>query len=224
MTMTEWAKREIEIACKREKEESEEDDFNYGVACYKSALKAFESLCEDGHSGFSIGLTKHILNRLIDGKPLTAIQDTDDEWDDVSHFCGKDVNYKMYQCKRMSALFKTVYDDGAVKYNDVDRYYCKDINTDSTYSNGIMNRILNEMFPITMPYMPEDRPFIFTCEDLKLNDTPCDFDTIVIHTLKTPDGREILINRYFTEDETGKIVEISDHEFLDKKILKGLVK
>ncbi len=220
MSMTEWAKREVEIACKREKEGSEEEDFNYGVACYESALKAFESLCEDGHSGFSINLTKHILNRLIDGKPLTAIQDTDDEWNE--NHIWPDMDYKTFQCKRMSSLFKDVYDDGTVKYSDVGRYYCKNIKNGATYTYGLMRDILDEMFPIKMPYFPEDKPFIFTCEDLKLNDNSGDFDTIVIHTLKTPSGRELLIGRYFTEDETGKMVEISEREYLRKK-LKGVL-
>ena len=218
MSMTEWAKREVEIACKREKEGSEEEDFNYGVVCYESALKAFESLCEDGHSGFSIGLTKHILNRLIDGKPLTVIQDTEDEWNDISHYDSLNRTYKTYQCKRMSSLFKNVYENGRVTYNDIGRYYCKNVKSGATYTYGLMRDILDEMFPITMPYFPEDRPFIFTCEDLKLNDTSGDFDTIVIHTLKTPDGRELLIGRYFSENETGEMVEISEREYLRKKL------
>lgn len=43
-------------------------------------MRAFESLLGDGHSGMSIGITKNILNRLIDGKPLTPIEDTEDVW------------------------------------------------------------------------------------------------------------------------------------------------
>lgn len=224
MSMTEWAKREVEIAVARERKEdgSKEGEFSYGGACYESALKAFESLCEDGHSGFSIGLTKHILNRLIDGKPLTAIQDTEDEWNDISHYDSLNRTYKTYQCKRMSSLFKNVYENGRVTYNDIGRYYCKNVKSGATYTYGLMRDILDEMFPIKMPYFPEDRPFIFTCEDLKLNDTSGDFDTIVIHTLKTPDGRELLIGRYFSENETGEMVEISEREYLRKKLKEVL--
>lgn len=68
MSMMEWAKREVEIASKRERGDKPESEWDYGCACYDSALKAFESLCGDGHSGFSIGITKGILNRLIEGK------------------------------------------------------------------------------------------------------------------------------------------------------------
>ena len=47
MSMTEWAKREVEIASKRERGDKPESEWDYGCACYDSALKAFESLCGD---------------------------------------------------------------------------------------------------------------------------------------------------------------------------------
>ena len=81
MDLEKWAEKEIEIACKKENPNREEGEWDYGCACYESALKAFKSLLEDEHSGFSISITKNILNRLIDGKPLTPIEDTDDVWD-----------------------------------------------------------------------------------------------------------------------------------------------
>ena len=85
MSMQEWAKKEIEIACARERGDNPEDEWDYGVACYKGALEAFEVLCGQGHSGYSICFTKQILNRLIDGKPLTPIEDTEDVWNLVEH-------------------------------------------------------------------------------------------------------------------------------------------
>lgn len=54
--MEQWAKREIELACKRERGDKDPELWDYGVACYKSAYKAYKSLLEDGHSGTSIGL------------------------------------------------------------------------------------------------------------------------------------------------------------------------
>ena len=84
MSMKDWAEREVEIACRREN--PDRGEFDYGCACYESALKAYKSLVEDGHSGFSIVLTKHILNRLIDCKPLTPIEDTDDIWNECGRY------------------------------------------------------------------------------------------------------------------------------------------
>ena len=54
MSMLEWAKREVEIACKNENPDRKEGEFDYGCACYEGALKAFKSLCNQGHSGMSI--------------------------------------------------------------------------------------------------------------------------------------------------------------------------
>ena len=113
MGMLDWAKREVEIACRKENPNRKESEWDYGCACYESALKAFDSLCGDGHSGFSIKMTQQILNRMIDGQPLTPIEDTDDIWEE----CPWSKNgEKRYQCERMSSLFKTVYSDGTVHY------------------------------------------------------------------------------------------------------------
>ena len=83
MSLLDWARKEVELAKIIEAKDLKEDEFDYGGACYDSALKAFESLTEDGHSGFSIKLTQGVLNRLIDGKPLTPIVDTDDIWKSI---------------------------------------------------------------------------------------------------------------------------------------------
>lgn len=135
---------------KKKEETQKKDEFDYGCACYESALKAFESLLEDGHSGFSIKITQSILDRLLNGQPLTPIEDTDDIWRD-SVFSVKGI--KTYQCKRMSSLFKDVYPDGTIRYHDVDRLWCFNINNPTVaYSSSLVRRIIDDMFPITMPY------------------------------------------------------------------------
>ena len=57
-----WAEREVAIACEKEKEKSNKKDgefyYSYGCACYESALKAFKTLCDDGHSGLSMKITQ----------------------------------------------------------------------------------------------------------------------------------------------------------------------
>lgn len=212
-----WAEREVNIACKREREDSgsEEGAWDYGVACYESALKAFHSLCKDGHSGFSIGLTKQILVRLIEGKTLTPIDDTDEEWNDISHY-SEDKPGTKYQCKRMSSLFKDVFEDGTVKYTDVNRCYCKDIHTGSTYNFGIVGRLIDEMYPITMPYIPEDKSYVVFCEDF-LFEGKGDFDTFGILYLRDPKGNTVPINRFFKEAEEDGLIEISKEEYESRR-------
>lgn len=198
MSIQEWAKLEVEIAKKRERgNASSEDEFDYGCACYDSALKAFKSLCDDGHSGLSNGFTKAILNRLIDGKPLVPIEDTDDIWNLCDY--GENYKYTQYQCKRMSSLFKKVYPDGTIIYSNIEQCYCEDINTGSTYTSGLESNVIRELYPITMPYMPGDRIKVVTeqCLTYKKNS---DFDTKgILYCVK--DGEKIEINRFFAESQ-----------------------
>lgn len=217
--MLEWAKREVEIACERENPNRKGDEFDYGCACYESALKAFESLCEDGHSGFSIKMTQAILNRLLDGQPLTPIEDTDDVWTLCTDYTD---DSDVYQCKRMGSLFKNVYSDGTVKYNDVDRIRCVDIhNPHNTYYSGLVTKIIDEMLPIALPYMP-GKPIKVYCEDFLTDEKNGDFDTVgVFYALKTENGeqKKIEINRFFKESkccETGWI-EITRREYSERK-------
>ena len=176
-------------------------------------------LCEQGHSGASICFTKQILNRLIDGKPLTPIEDTEDVWNDVSHNFRAN---KHYQCKRMSSLFKNVAEDGTVTYNDIDSCICVDKNTGSTYSSGLVRSVYAEMFPITLPYMPPSTPDLVYCEDLLTDPKNGDFDTVGIFYIKKPNGEKIEVNRFFKEadNETGweeiRIAEYEDRMDLDK--------
>lgn len=141
-------------------------------------------------------MTKHILMRLIDGKPLTPIEDTDDIWDECSYT--KEDGVKSYQCKRMSSLFKDVYPDGTVKYTDVDSSYMVDIsNPDVSWSNGLVRSIIDELFPITMPYIPPTKAIKVVCEESLTDRKYGDFDTLGILIAYKPDGEKVDIYRYF---------------------------
>ena len=184
MSMIDWAENEVKIACERERAESKtpEGEWDYGCACYESALKAYKSLMEDGHSGMSFSITRQILNRLMRGQPLTPIEDTEDVWNCIDD---REDNFKKYQCKRMSSLFKDVYSDGVVKYTDVDRCYAVYSDSpDTSWNNGLVQNIIDEMFPITMPYIPGN-PIKVVCEDFLLDPKNGDYDTIgVLYAMK----------------------------------------
>lgn len=218
MSMRDWAKREVEIACKHENPDRKEGEWDYGCVCYKSALKAFNSLMEDGHSGFSIGMTKHILNRLIDGKPLVPIEDTDDVWNECEWSSVETA--KTYHCKRMSSLFKDVYQDGSVKYSDINRVVGINLdNPNVDWSSRITRDIVEELFPLTMPYMPADKPYKVFCEECLTDPRNGDFDTIAVYYILKPDGEKIEVNRYFKEGGNlyGRWDEISLEEYEERK-------
>lgn len=216
MNMLEWAKNEIAVASKRERGNKPENEWDYGCACYDSALKAFESLLGDGHSGMSISFTKNILNRLIDGKPLTPIEDTEDMWN-YTH--DKKDGSKCYQCKRMSSLFKHVARDGSVSYSDVDRYYCtNEENSHVSWHNGFVAKIYDEMYPLTLPYMPNSRPDVIVCDELLTDRKNGDYDTIAILYIKRANGEKVEVNRYFKENDVS-FTEISLEEYKERQKL-----
>ena len=216
MNMLEWAKNEIAIASKRERGNKPENEWDYGCACYDSALKAFESLLGDGHSGMSISFTKNILNRLIDEKPLTPIEDTEDMW---NYIHDKEDGGKCYQCKRMSSLFKYVAKDGSVSYSDVDRYYCtNEENPHVSWHNGFVAKIYDEMYPLTLPYMPNSRPDVIVCDELLTDRKNGDYDTIAILYIRRENGEKVEVNRYFKENDVS-FTEISLEEYEERQKL-----
>lgn len=201
----EWAANEVDIAASINSEP-------YYVECLKSAERAFNCLLNDPHTGMSIGVTKSILNRLIDGKPLTPIDDTPDMWCDISSIFGH--GHRVYQCKRMSSLFKYVYEDGQVEIHDNGMFLCTEVSKpDVPFSFGIVSDILREKYPITMPYMPCSRPYHVIVNTNLYDDSRSDFDTFSIIKVIRPDGAVDSINRYFKHNED-TWVEIEEDEYL----------
>ena len=164
MTTEEWAEREIEIACKKENPNWDGKSFDYGCACYQSALKAYKSLCEDGHSGASFNITKNILIRLMNGLPLKPITDEDftniepEIWESPEYL--KKVGLKSnIQCPRMFSLFRKETLNGEITYSDVERVIFHDANGDDWCNCGPAFKIVDEMFPIKMPYYPSNEKY-----------------------------------------------------------------
>jgi hypothetical protein len=215
--MTEWAEREVAIACKKENPKREPGEWDYGCACYESALKAYKSLMEDEHSGFSFGVTKNILIRLLNEKPLTPIEDTPDAWNAVTRNLSN--NSLEYQCKRMSSLFKNLYSDGSVKYHDINRTCVVYVNNPTTsWHSGFASRMIDEMFPITMPYNPPSKGYTVYCEDFLVDPAKGDYDTVGYLYAIDPEGEKIVLNRYYKEDNNHQFVEIDREEYCERKL------
>lgn len=212
MGMKEWAKEEVRLACKREKElgkieierENGQDFSECGIMCYKSALKAYNSLLKDKHDMTTILFTRTILNKLIDGDPLTPIEDTPEIWEEVP--TNKD---ELYKCKRMRSLFKYVNKcTGKVSYSDASRIWCilNEGDQDIVYYSGLVNGIIDDMFPIEMPYSGDIRYTVF-CDDCLVDPDNGDYDTLAIRKviITEPSGmKTVKINRYFREAMPGE--------------------
>lgn len=223
MNMQEWAKREVEIACKKENPNWDGKSFDYGCACYQSALKAYNSLCEDEHSGMSFNLTKNILIKLMNGNPLTQITDDDFFIDGMNYESPKYLKENglksSLQCPRKPSLFREETLDGKVSYIDIDRVVYIDENGNS-WINGRVREIIDKMFPITMPYVPSNKPYKVYGEDFLLDKNNGDFDHEAFMYVITPEGNKIELDEYYKE-ENKKWVKITKEEyFKDKSLLE----
>lgn len=215
MSMLEWAKKEVELACKKENPNRKEGEFDYGCACYESALKAFNSLMEDGHSGLSMSLTKGILNRLLSEKPLTPIENTNDIWKFSAEYDDKIA----YQCIRMSSLFKYRYFDGNVSYMDNDRFYAVLVDDPECYfSSNMVDEVMLEFYPIKFPFIPYNNPIKVFCDMFSTFNTQSrKFDTFgFLYCIDPESGLKREINKFF-KFENGKRIEIGYYEFVCRK-------
>lgn len=213
MSTLKWAENEIEIVRNNLKNSPEEEkgENDYILGCYESALKAFKSLVEDQHSGMSISITKSILIRLLEGRPLNDIQDADEVWNEVDSL---NKELKEYQCSRMSSLFKKVYPDGSVKYNDIDRAVCVNVDDPRDVFHGYGCRILDEMLPIEMPYSPSSKQYKIYCKEFLYDEDGGDFDTLGVLYAISPEGEQINIGRYFKDvKDEPSWVEIQEDEY-----------
>ena len=207
MSLKDWAKKEVEVACKRENPNWDGKSFDYGCSCYMSALKAFESLCDDGHSGYSFSVTRNILKKLLDNRPLTPITD-EDFVNQTSIYDDKEE----YQCPRMSSLFKTVYEDGSVEYSDVNRAYSFDAEfPDDTFTCGFDTNFLNKLIPITLPYDGTSTKYKIKVQRF---DTKDGAEYRAILSITDPDGKVIPVDKYYRlGDKYSEHKEIAKEEF-----------
>ena len=220
MTMNEWAKREVEIACKKENPNWDGESFDYGCACYQSALKAYQSLCEDEHSGMSFALTKNILIRLMEGNPLTPITDedffieTDMPLESEEYLKEKGLKSDL-QCPRRPSLFRKETIDGKVSYTDIDRVVYIDENGYGCGS-GRARDVVDKLFPITMPYFPSNKRYKVYGDEFLLDGRNGDLDHEAYLYVITPDGEKIELDEYYKE-VNGEMVKISKEEYFADK-------
>lgn len=130
-------------------------------------------------------------------KNQEVIEDVKDNWS-TSELWRDDENKRKYitlQCKINSSVFKYIYDDGQVKYSDINRIICRDIHSGWTYTNRYIRNLIDKKFPIYFPYKPGDEITVY-CEDFLLNKENGDFDTVGIYYAILPDGQKYEINHF----------------------------
>lgn len=222
-SLKEWAKREVELA-----KVTNSDDENFLAMKeeidkhYDAAYNAFDCFLEAIDTLDKPGFMKSIFVQLLNGDPLTPIEDNKEDWELVDAIDERKGDLtEIYECKRRDSLFKRIKYVGpnmAVEYTDSERCVCLDINRETMYTGGIGPKILDEMVPIHMPYSPRGKIKIFT-EDFKYHeDFEGDFDTVGVLYFRFPDGRMKEVKRFFKEDHnTHEMVEINWTEYAARK-------
>lgn len=207
-SMSDWAEREVEIVLENLKKSiKESDDFKYSKSIYYDALKVYKLIMRQRHSGYSFGVLRHILKKLLNEMPLSPITGADTEWITFD-FMNVSGDKQIFQNIRRYSLFKEVYKDGTVKYDDTNRIVCLDIKNNERYCTRAITDIVNEMFPITMPYEPDSEPYkILTdriCKDKDMG--------FIVYSVVTPKGETIDINKFFIR-HNNEFTELTEFEF-----------
>lgn len=217
MSLVDWAENEIKL--KKEFEGKEAGGWTpYVNGCLDSALKAYKSLCDDGHSGMSFSITRQILECLMHDIPLTPIEDIPESWGDSYGF-GENDKRKHFQCVRRSSLFKDINADGTATYHDNNNDVLEEMKLSdghiSCLGSGRTTIILKHYCPealeIKFPYIPPRQPWrVRVSEEY---DGPSDLDVCYLAYIKKPNGEFIDINKFVGVDFGKKTVrELTEAE------------
>ena len=208
--MTKRVRKEVEYAIECERNSAvEENDYSfldYVVECYRSALRAYETMAADGHSGMSWGLTRQIFNRLAEGKPLKNLNSYDEHPEEWASSNIIPDSFGMLYNNRYPSLCCRVTENGNV-YSDCNRWVfeapdCPNI----PWHNGFLSSYLDERFPIQFPYNPIT--IHVRVEEILTDPAHGDYDAQHIIDFADPEtGRKVCVNAYF-EEVDGKWQEI----------------
>lgn len=203
-----WARREADLAVKdaEEKNKDGHGDVDYYRACLASALKAYASLIEDGHSGFSLEATKRLLNRFIEGKPFTPITEEDE------FVTEPNISSEIEFCDRYKALNRMKNADGVYEYSDTNRVTYRVIDGKS-FHNRRATEAIDELYPITFPYSADEKYIVVGREHYK-DETRRDYDAMSLDYVILPDGTEAPIERYYIEKD--RVFEMCTAEDFDQ--------
>lgn len=118
----------------------------------QNVLDIVKTFSEQGHSGFSAEYALNLIKRLLEWKPISAIEDGPDEWNDVSRG-----GPFLLQHKRCSAVFK--HEDGIITYI-YGRVFSDDGGETWFTRGGDSDRPKEEQssIEITMPFIVPDEP------------------------------------------------------------------
>lgn len=203
---------DVEAEIERAREGADE----YAKLCLDSAYKAYKSLMDDGHSGMSFSVTRSILKRLLYEIPLSPITEDDFRGIEPLWFLSHD-GCETRQCTRRGGLFQDTYPDGHVEYHDNDRCTFVD-EVGNGWHSGLARGVIDQRHPITMPYVPTERPYVVHgCSFMHDPETcrvwlePCSYTFTYFKFYEEPNGRRHRLDLLFEGTDDG-MVEVKDND------------
>lgn len=111
-----------------------DDDAMYGGMIGEATLRMVEVFADEGHSGYSAGISISVLEKLLRFEPLTPLTGDEDEWTEVAD--------GVFQNRRCSHVFR----ENGEAY-DIDGRVFRE-------PNGACYTSRDSRVPVTFPYTP----------------------------------------------------------------------
>ena len=187
------------------------------------AVAMFKAVFSKHQSKQHLVLVKGLLNRMTSGLPLSPITMEDFDNTEASLSRGE----LKHTCSRYESLTATKKSDGTdFTYSDSRRVEFHDqslINQEESSSivdilhsranyPSIALKLVDDLFPITLPYMPGDKYEVFgSSYSFRLAEG--EPDLVEIDFIKTPNGQLVKVDQYYRKTRDGKYVEVDFENF-----------
>jgi hypothetical protein len=145
MSLTQWAKAELDRLVK--------DDDEMQKEINKDILHIVEVFSEQGHSGFSASYALNIIKKLLAWKPITPLTGENDEWGEVQSW---DRGENSQQNKRCSAVFRKNFDNSTAYY--IDGKVFSDNGGHSWFQKGCSGGCNGSATPVLFPFKVPEKP------------------------------------------------------------------
>jgi len=153
----------------------------------------------------------NVLTSMANGHPLTPIDLDSPYWDILPIPVLSPNSTKIYQSSRYKHLYKYEMGDGSVQFSDMDSYECiDDQHPDEYFSPGLIQPIMDELYPITFPYMPLTKKREVHC-------LRSSFAFQILYIIE-PDGTKTKVNKCYMQLPSGKLQKISKCKFMSEQI------
>lgn len=86
-----------------------------------------------------------------------------------------------------------------------------------TYTSGRIYEIVDEFFPITMPYSPKGKRYEVYTDDFLYDQDNGDFDCEAFYYMITPEGDKVELNRFYHYPKHGNTIKLTKEEYENMK-------